>query len=96
MSGFDPRNIRPPAPAERGPSLVDRVRDAIAPPGTKITEQQARTLDGLVSRSDARALIRGRGPHQHFRVQRTLEEHVQRVRRRIRRRQKRAAQRNAT
>lgn len=88
MSGFDPRTIRAPKAAPRPPTLVERVRKTIAPPGTKIDQEQADLLVTLVNRADARALLRGRGPYQRFVVQRTLEQHLQRIRRRVRRRQK--------
>lgn len=94
MSGFDPRRILPAkASLPRPPTLVERVRETIAPPGTKIDQDQADVLVTLVNRSDARALLRGRGPHQRFVMQRTLEQHLQRIRRRVRRRQKRVERR---
>lgn len=94
MSGFDPRTLlKPKAGAPRPPTLVERVRKTIAPPGTKIDQDQADVLVTLVNRSDARALLRGRGPHMHFVVRLTLEQHLARMRRRVRRRQKRLARR---
>lgn len=93
MSGFHPRSILPKQETPRPPTLVERVRAHIAPAGTKVTQEQADILVGLVNRSDARVYLRGRGPHLRVARTTTLEAHLGRIRRRVRRRQKRLAQR---
>lgn len=95
MSGFDPRRIlrRRPDPPPPEPTLVDWVSAELAPPGAKIDDAIAARLDGLVGRRDARRYLRGRGPFQHFTVQRSIEERIRRAKRRLRRRQKRVERR---